>query len=201
MCHKLDPVFFAELKGLDPKDVCRRSLARYDKDRGVYLVTSMEREYEVDPAACEIRAPDEERPVSVELGLLILFYLLKAQDVPLSGKWVSELDLAGGSMFFRGPHIIRNQEVAGRYGRDAEGFSEACRGLGGEPVEMGDAAFKIRVLPRVPVIVVLWLADEEFDASAKLLMDSTIEKHLPLDIIFGMALELLGRIVGKVLWH
>ena len=53
----------------------------------------------------------------------------------------------------------------------------------------------------MPVIVVLWAADEEFDASAKLLMDSTIEHHLPLDVIFGMALEVLGRIVGKVLWY
>ncbi|MCK5094409.1 MAG: DUF3786 domain-containing protein, partial [Spirochaetes bacterium] len=72
-----------------------------------------------------------------------------------------------------------------------------CLALGGKPVEMGDAAFQFQVLPRIPVVAVLWYADEEFDASAKLLMDATIEQHLPLDVIFGMALEFIGRIVGK----
>ena len=65
---------------------------------------------------------------------------------------------------------------------------------------MGDAAFKFQILPRIPVIVAFWYADDEFDASAKLLMDKTIEDHLPLDVIFGMGLELYSRIVGSQLW-
>jgi hypothetical protein len=55
-------------------------------------------------------------------------------------------------------------------------------------------------LPRIPAAAVLWYADEEFEASAKLLMDATIEKHLPLDVIFGMSIEVIGRIVDKTLW-
>jgi len=201
MCHKLDPSFFANLSAMDPEDVCRRSLASYDADIKTYRIKALEYEYEVNPAGCEIKPLNsDERPVSVELGLLILFYLMQAKDIPLTGKWVSEYDLTGGTMFFRGPHAIRNEEVAKRFGRDIEGFKKACRNLGGEPENYGDAAFRFKLLPRIPVLAVLWRADEEFEASAKLLMDETIEQHLPLDVIFGMSLELLGRIVGKTLW-
>ncbi len=201
MCHKLDPSFFKQLAQLDVREVCRRSLAQFDAGSKTYRVVALDREYEVDPARCDIKPLDpEEEPVNVEFGLLILFYLLQARDIPLIGKWVGEFDLTGGTMFFRGPHVIRNDEVANRFGNDVDGFIESCRTVGGDPVDMGDAAFRFRVLPRIPAIVVLWRADEEFDASAKLLMDASIDKHLPLDVIFGMALELLGRIVGKVLW-
>ncbi len=202
MTHKLDHEYFHELAEMDPGDVCRRCIATYDADRKVYRVTALEREYEIDPGGHEIKAVDpDDEPVSVELALTIIFYLLKAKDIPLTQKWVSEVDLKGGEMFFRGPHIIRNDAVAETYGRDIDAFKEACKKLGGDPVDMGDAAFKMRVLPRVPVVVTLWIADDEFEASAKLLFDSSIEQHLPLDVIFGMSLEVLGKVVGKHLWH
>ena len=181
--------------------MCRRSLAVYDKDRGVYSVIALGAEYLVDPAAHDIRPVSlTAGDVSVDLGLLILFYLLEAKDVPLSGRWVSEFDLKGGSMFFRGPHAFPVHEIASRFGHDLEGFKKTCVSLCGEPLKLGDAAFKIQVLPRIPAAAVLWYADEEFEASAKLLMDATIEQHLPLDVIFGMSLEVIGRIVEKKLW-
>lgn len=201
MCHKLDPIFFKRLRKLDPEDTCRRSRAEYDSKCRVYSITAIGQDYEIDPVNQEIKplAPGKD-PVSVELGLLILFYLLEAKDIPLEGRWVSEFNLKGGAMFFRGPHAFRNDEIAARFGYDLAGFKETCLALGGSPVKMGDAAFQFQVLPRIPAVAVLWYADEEFDASAKLLMDATIEQHLPMDVIFGMALELIGRIVGKTLW-
>lgn len=202
MCHKLDPMFFKELGAMNPKDVCERSLASYDSARNAYRITAICCEYEVSPAAFEIKPVDpDEAPVSVELGLMILFYLMRAKATPLSGKWAGEFDLKGGERFFRGPHAMRNDEVAKTFGKDLDGFKSVCEKIGGVPAEMGDAAFRFQVLPRVPVIVIFWKADDEFEASAKLLMDSSISEHLPLDVIFGMALELLGKIVGKALWH
>lgn len=203
MSHKLDPVFFTKLAGIDPSDVCRRSMAKYDHERRVYLITALGNEYEVDPGACTILPVDTSKsgPVSVELGLLILIYLLQARNIPPAGKWVNEYSLKGGAMFFRGPHAFRTDEIATRFGHDLEGFKKACLELGGVPEQMGDAAFRFQVLPRIQAVVVFWYADDEFDASAKLLMDPTIEEHLPLDVIFGMGLELLGRISGKNLWE
>ena len=201
MCHKLDPVFFKKLTEKDPAGVCGRSLAEYDFEKNVYRITAFGNEYSVNPEAHEVKpSGSTKEEVSVDLGLLILMYLLEAKEIPVNGEWVSEFNLRGGSMFFRGPHAFPVDEIAGRFGYDMEGFKKTCTSLGGKPLSLGDAAFKFQILPRVPVAAVLWYADDEFDASAKLLMDATIEQHLPLDVIFGMSLEVIGRIVDKTLW-
>jgi hypothetical protein len=163
-----------------------------DKD-----VTDMEVP-DIDAAGRETGKPPLKRmrPVSVELGLVILFYLLEAQDIPVSDRWINEFSLKGGALFFRGPHAIRNHEIAARYGRDPAGFEEVCTRLGGRPIHMGDAAFRFQALPRIPLVVVLWYGDEEFEASAKLLMDSTIDSHLPLDVIYALGVELVDMLTG-----
>ena len=201
MCHKLDPVFFTRIAALDPADVQRRCLCGYNEGEKSYIVTFLEWEYRIEPTRrLIIPVRNDAREVGPDIGIVMLLYLLQAKNLPIEGNWVSEFALPGGSLFFRGPHRVRNKEVADRFGRDTAGFERACRAVGGEPIVMGDSAFRFTVLPRIPAAVVLWTADEEFEASAKLLFDASVREHLPLDVIFGMALELLGAILGKPLW-
>ncbi len=54
---------------------------------------------------------------------------------------------------------------------------------------MADAAFSFQITPNIPVAVLLWLGDEEFGSQANLLFDKTISQHLPLDIIYALAVE------------
>ena len=200
MCHKLDPVFFSRLADLDPDDVRARSLCDPESGGG-YAVPFLIWRYRVDPARRLIEPlTSGAREVSADLGLLLLFYLLHAKDTPLEGRWVSEFDLPGGALFFRGPHRFRTDDLAERFGRDLESFDEASRRLGGARVELGDRAYRFQVLPRVPAAAVLWRADEEFTASAKLLLDASVKEHLPLDVVFGLSLEVLGALVGRPLW-
>jgi hypothetical protein len=51
---------------------------------------------------------------------------------------------------------------------------------------MGDAAFTITALPRLPLTFVLWCADDEFPASIKVLFDKTAEKHVTLGVLLGL---------------
>ncbi|KPJ89828.1 MAG: hypothetical protein AMS17_00485 [Spirochaetes bacterium DG_61] len=198
MCQKIDRSFFNRLAALDPGEVCRRTLAQYDRKKKRYRIEAFGIPYEVDPELGDILPVGEvRRPVSVELGLLVLFYLLSVQDIPLAEKWVNEFSLKGGALFFRGPHAIRNREIADRFGNDIDGFKAVCTGLGAQPLTMGDAAFRFQVLPRIPVVVVLWYGDDEFEASAKLLMDATIDSHLPLDVIYALAVELVEMLLGN----
>jgi len=173
MCQKIDRSFFNRLAALDPGEVCRRTLAQYDRKKKRYRIEAFGIPYEVD------------------------VYLLSVQDIPLAEKWVNEFSLKGGALFFRGPHAIRNREIADRFGNDIDGFKAVCTGLGAQPLTMGDAAYRFQVLPRIPVVVVLWYGDDEFEASAKLLMDATIDSHLPLDVIYALAVELVEMLLGN----
>ncbi len=197
MCQNIDERFFIHLAELDPSDVCRRSLAEFDRGREVYMLTVFGSLYEIDPKRKEIRQIENSNlPITTELGLLLIFYLLEAKDIPLSGKWVNEFSLRGGALFFRGPHAIRNQSIAGRFGYDIDGFKKVCSKLCGQPVQMGDVAYRFQILPRIPVLVVLWFGDEEFEPAAKLLMDATLDQHLPLDVIYAMVSEFIRMLMS-----
>ena len=56
---------------------------------------------------------------------------------------------------------------------------------GDEPCEFGDASVLVRVLPRVPVTMVVWGRDEEFEARASILFDGTAADQLPLDALLA----------------
>jgi hypothetical protein len=195
MCHKLDMRFFQELEGMNPDDVCRRTLCAFDRDRACYLVEAWGERYEVYAGRGEILPVNRAMPpVSIEWGLVILFYLLRSQDTPIGGDWISEKDLPGGVTFFTGPHAIPTHLIKDRFGNEIDGFKEVCENLGGKPIDMADAAFVFRILPRVPVAVLLWRGDDEFDAEARVLFDRTISQQLPLDVIFGMTVVLCSSI-------
>ena len=82
------------------------------------------------------------------------------------------------------------------YGRDRDGFVEAGRSIGGEPVRLGDAAFKFLFYPRVSMTFVLWLEDDEFPARASLLFDSNANRHMALDVVWAVALVSCQRLLG-----
>ena len=71
-----------------------------------------------------------------------------------------------------------------------EGFSGGGE-TWGMPVKYGDAAVQLFPFPRIPVVIILWREDEEFQARTDLLFDSSCEFHLALDILWSTAMESL----------
>jgi hypothetical protein len=53
-------------------------------------------------------------------------------------------------------------------------------------------------LPRVPVAVLWWDADDEFPARAELLFDQTAPKHLPIDGSAVLGSWLVTRLIAEV---
>jgi Domain of unknown function (DUF3786) len=195
MCHALHERFFLELNKMDAKKVADRALCEYDENQNCYTIIAWNETYKVYPATSRIICISQgNKPVDIEFGLAILFYLLKGTDDPIKDEWISEKDLPGGVSFFVGPHKVPVHLFAEKYGEDLPGFRAVCEKLGGQPIEMGDAAYSFKVLPRIPLAVILWAKDNEFDAEAKLLFDKTIQNHLPIDVIFGLSVEVCQRI-------
>ncbi len=120
------------------------------------------------------------------LELATVLYLINVQDVyPLGRDLVGPRDLKEGH-FFQGPHELRTAPLIERYGRDIEGFRQAAGRLDGEPVEMADAACRLKPFPRVPLYFLLWEGDEEFPARMSVLLDRSVEEFLAADAIWGL---------------
>ena len=184
--------YWQELSAMDPEDVCRRALVSYEAHKG-YEVPFLHQRYLCQPEARLILCQDSPvKPLSFQEYLVLLVYLIKAQDFPLERKRISEREIPGGDLFFRGPHALLKEPLEKRFGKDPKGFLDCGQSLGGRETGKGDASFELRVLPRVLVEYILYGEDEEFPAQININFDGTVYRHLPLDVIWAM-INVTGR--------
>lgn len=181
-----------DLNSLNPSNVCRKARVFYDREDS-YILKSFEMDFSVHPAKRDIKniQPEGEiilKKYSYFFNLSALCYLINAKDIPLSGKLVKPAGLKGGEIFFRGSHVLPLDKIAERYGNDRTGFIKKGKNLNGNIMNYGDASIELLPMPRIPATLILWLSDDEFPARAELLFDLTCELHVPLDIIWSIAM-------------
>lgn len=191
-----------QLEGLDCTETARRAGCTFLSDPQRYVVTLLNAEYTVNVADKSIvAAPADlpERPAEFLEQLCVLAYLINARDLPLAAKLVNGLALPGGQFFFRGVHCLPTEKLEKVFGDRPEALLAAARPLAAETCEFGDASILLRVLPRVPVTMVVWGRDEEFEARASILFDKTAADQLPLDALLAavnLGVKALTEAVG-----
>lgn len=197
----IDSDYWDEFARLDPETVCTRTLADYQVKQRGYTLPVLNEDYVIFPHRREIRrliagGTPREEGLTREFVLMVLFYLIHAKNIPLARKWISERDLPSGEVFFRGPHALSVDLIERKYGEDPEGFIEAGKLLGGTAVRFGDKSIALDVFPRIPLIYILWIKDEEFPSRVGVLFDASIESHFPLDMIWIMVNEVSRRLMA-----
>lgn len=181
------------LSDLDAGDVAVRAKAYFNTDDATYALTCFGQEISVSLRDRAISAGSQAGMVLIDdLGdysrLSILRYLIHAKDRPLSGQLVRPADLPGGDIFIRGSHILPLEEAASFFSKHHLEFLIVGRSLGGTKDRYGDYSLTLFPFPRVPVILILWLGDEEFPATASLLLDSSCASFLPPDILWSISM-------------
>jgi hypothetical protein len=188
-----------KLSQLHPTDVCNRTGAIYHPAREGLLLPVYNLRYLILPRGKKIlRMEWNDHPMEEELHqyfyLMVLVYLTNAKDIKPTHTWVNEKGLKGGFTFFQGPHRLQVEELINLFGKDPEAFLKAGKKLGGSEILYGDKGFALEVFPKVPLAYLLWKGDDEFPPRIRVLFDSTIESHLPLDIIGCMVGETTRRL-------
>ena len=181
------------LRGLDPSVVCRNASVAFDEKGGYYILKSFCTDFSVSPEEMVIKSLTSigETIITKYSYFFIhscLWYMINAKDIPHTGRLIKPNNIKGGEMFFRGSHALPLESMAKRYEDDKESFIKRGIELCAEVLNYGDASIKLLPMPRIPVTLILWLKDEEFPPRADLLLDSTCELQLPLDIIWSIAM-------------
>jgi hypothetical protein len=197
---KIYAEYWEKLETLHPTEVSQRTETVYLYDKGGFQLPFLNQYYLVIPKdrkILEIR-PDETRdkePLSMDFYLISLIYLTEARTSEPTRRWISEKDMRGGEMFFRGPHALPLAEVTEKYGNNPDAFIDAGKRLGGVQMLYGDRAFGLDLFPKIPLVYVLWTADQEFGPRIQVLFDETIQDHLPLDVVWCAVSEVNRRLV------
>jgi len=129
-----------------------------------------------------------------ELQILLLDYLVNADGAHPTGRLIGFQELQNGSFYRQAFQGYSGNQLVQDLNGDVDAFRRAAQRMGGEPLDLGDAAFAFRALPRMPLAVVWWAGDEEFPAEASVLFDETAAHYLPTD-----GLAILGRMLCRKL--
>jgi hypothetical protein len=181
------------LATLKPEDVCKAASVSYDTASLEYMLRSFGMDFSINVRDKTITSATPGSDLFLQkqgyfFRLSVLWYLVHAKDISCTGRLVKLESVKGGNIFTKGSHVLPLDKVAQKYGKDRESFLKKGKSFGGEPAKYGDVAIQLAPLPRIPVVLLLWLEDDEFPARADLLFDSTCELQLPTDMLWSIAM-------------
>ena len=192
--------FWERVAGLPREETAQRAKCRYLAESDSFAVPLLSTDYLVDPARRTIHAAQvsEDHPAGYFQQLCLLAYLVDAKDLPLSGRLVSVEKLDPGGFFFRGSHRLPVEKLASVFAPDPQLLHQVGQALNAVPRAFGDASIELCVLPRIPVTLVTWAADEEFPARASIFFDQSAAAQLPLDVLFAVATLTIDGVLSTV---
>ncbi|NWF98180.1 MAG: DUF3786 domain-containing protein [Nitrospirae bacterium] len=181
------------LEKIEPSIVCRNALAEYDEKENHYIIRSLNSDVFISPGKRNIKSYSTEgKNLIKRYGYFFvhscLWYLINSKNIPLTEKLIRPSDIKDGASFFRGSHLLPLSRLAEKYGEHKDAFLNDSKKFGATLQNFGDVSVRLFPMPRIPVTIILWLKDEEFPARADLLFDSSCEFHLPVEILWSIAM-------------
>ena len=136
---------------------------------------------------------DSEAPIQEQV--LILHYLSSQSPPKPTGNWVAYREIPGAGFYFSAFVKRAIDPLKKTFGYKTKAIDSAAGQLKATPIEAGDAGFELFVMPLVPIRMIIWEGDEEFEPEANILFDQKIGKILsPEDIAW-----LAGMIVYRLM--
>ena len=166
------------LAGRRPEELAELAGAMWEPEAKLLKLQSLNQRLEVSTEDWSVRPQPEEWHY-----LILLHYLSIADGTQLSDEMISFGNLKDG--LIRGTKFDRTADMAlARFlkGREPEQIQEVCRLLGaGVRDSNADLCAVFPFLPRYPVAVKIWFADEEFPASGKMLVSASADHYLTVE--------------------
>ena len=162
-----------------------------------FRVTFLNRVYCIGFPELEFKDEAEpEKEVPIQEQILILHYMLAAAPPQLTGNWVSYREIPGASFYYSAFVRRAVDPLKNIFGHNLEGLLKAGSLLEGRKIDTGDVGYEFRLLPNVPVRLILWTGDEEFPAAANIVFDENISGILSPEDIAWLAGMLVYRLIA-----
>ena len=179
------------LSGRSPEEFAGLAGAEWKPEEKILSLQSLNQRLEVSAEDWSVRPQPEEWH-----HLILLHYLSIADGTQLSDEMISFGNLKDG--LIRGTKFDRTADLAlARFlkDREPEQIKAVCRSLGaGFQDSNADLCAVFPFLPRYPVAVKIWFADEEFPASGKMLVSASADHYLTIEDAVTAGEVMLGKL-------
>ena len=121
---------------------------------------------------------DANADVPIQEQVLILHYLSAMRTLSPAGEWIAYREIPGASFYFSAFVKRAIDPLKKVFGKNTAGFVAAAEKLGGKRIDIGDAAYEFEMFPKVPVQLIIYEGDDEFEPEANILFDATAGEFL-----------------------
>lgn len=174
------------------EEIAKYKKAIWEVEKGFLCLPSLNEIYHITHPAGDVSTANGE-PVDPRFQVLILHYLT-GPGAALRGQWISFKELPGGLIYqqpFYGRAVL---PLIRTFGSQPANLLRAGEGLGGRPVDQGDAAVELNPFPCLPVRLVIWAGDEEFPPGGTILFDASAPEMLATEDFAVLAEYLVKRL-------
>jgi hypothetical protein len=126
---------------------------------------------------------------------MLAYYFDVSDGAPMTGEWIAYNQIPGGLFYAQAFQGYTGNELVKVFGNDSQAFMSANEALGGRREFFGNLAYSYQILPRVPIMVVCWLGDEEFPPSYRMLFDANAHHHLVTDAYAILGSSLTRKLI------
>jgi hypothetical protein len=130
------------------------------------------------------------------IKILLLHYIRLAGKGDLSGKWVSYSELKSGLIKASSFQRECEDPLKELLEDNLEVIDLIFKRLGARKVNTfpTEYAWQLFLLPKIPIVILFWQKDEEFDSKLKILFDSTADRFLDAESIIFLVEGLVKNI-------
>ena len=170
--HKEEvPFAFYEEKfrTLDPMEASVRTDTPWDGERREFRVELMHDTYTITHPDCKISRVYDGVVPPLPVQTFLLRYLLESKAVAWEGEWKTFREMPWGEMYIK-PYTGRVlTRAAFTFGTRLAAFENACRKMGAQIVNYGDAGYEFRLVGDYRIQILVWAGDDEFPPNAQVL--------------------------------
>jgi hypothetical protein len=194
------------LLGKDPRNLATYTAALFNDigaGSGKFRFQLWGREVVLTYPAYEVLDAQSKKNLSVFDQTMVLYYFSTCDGTPMAASWIAFSELSDGRFYNQAFQGYTGRELAKAFNNDLDAFEQTARLAGGEKrfpmagAPLGDAAFAYQALPRVPLLVVYWLGDEDFPPNSQILFDAAVNHHMPTDACAILGSTLTRRLLKK----
>ncbi|MBI5846936.1 MAG: DUF3786 domain-containing protein [Nitrospirae bacterium] len=152
-------------------------------NREVIRLRMLTRDYELHKDGLFM---DDEYCSDAWTKIIVYDYLRRQGRKPLAGEWISLGNFPHTASHVKAFQANAERNVIETFKNDLDGLKQRCLEIGGTEIGSSikaDYTVCFDLLPRVPLYLSFWQADEEFDPDCKIQFDSAAEDHIDIEYL------------------
>jgi hypothetical protein len=128
--------------------------------------------------------------------ILLLLYIKMQGNVELAGKWVSFGELKGGYVKVEAIKKECEKPLTSLLKEQFTEVEQILKRLGAqdESGHISDRAWRLFILPKIPILIQYWASVEEFPPSVKILFDETAVSFLDIESLVFSGEGLVNKV-------